>query len=155
METTKYYEGIISTYTDNHRISDYKSSTIIFLIAISIPTVVALRSDLPTFIPLPLLLVLPLSAIICLLLSIYPRFNITPGYPFFFKRSLRPDDFGAPPKDDLELVTLFRNRCVTLATILYWKIIFFRLAVGICLFYLAILLVLTIADGIHDLLTPS
>ena len=93
-ETKKYYEGLISAYTDNLRTSDYKSSTIMFLLAISIPAVVALRDDLPKFIPLSLLLLLPLAAIIFLPLSIYPRFKTTPGYPFYFRRSVGPDDFG-------------------------------------------------------------
>ena len=148
-ETRKYYDGLISTYTENLRISDYKSSTILFLLAISISTVAALRNELPDFIPLSLLLLLPLLAIISFLLSIYPRFSATPGYPFFFKRSVGPDDFGTPPESDEEQLILLRNRCVSLAKILYSKVFYFRLALGICLLYLGLLLVLAVGDALH------
>ena len=111
--------------------------------------IVALRNDLPEFIPLSLLLLLPLSAIIFLLLSIYPRFSNTPDYPFFFRRSVGPDEFGDPPEDNREQLILFRNRCVSLATILYRKVLFFRIALGICLFYAAVLLALAIGDAVH------
>src|SRR5208337_453267 len=63
--------------------------------------------------------------------------------------SVGPDDFGDPPENNREQLILFRNRCVSLATILYWKVLFFRIALGICLFYAAVLLALAIGDAVH------
>jgi hypothetical protein len=88
------------------------------------------------------LLLLQLFAIILLVLAIYPRFVVIPGFPFLVKRSIAPDDFVTPPDDDNELLALFRVCCAALAKILYWKILFFRIAMGACLIYLGILFVL-------------
>jgi hypothetical protein len=95
------------------------------------------------------LLLLPLFAIILLILAIYPRFVVTPGFPFFVKRSVRPDDFVTPPDDEEELLALFRNRCAALAEILYWKIVLFRIAMAACLLYLVILFALSIGGALH------
>ncbi len=54
-----------------------------------------------------------------------------------------------PPDDEKELLALFRNRCAALAQILYWKIVLFRIAMGACLIYLAILFVLSIGGVLH------
>jgi hypothetical protein len=143
-ETIKYFEGLLTTYTDNIRISDIKSNIILFILAFSIPTVAAFRTQLPFYMPLYLLLLLPLFSIIVLVLAIYPRFVVTPGFPFFIKRSVVPEDFVTPPDDEKELLALFRTRCAALARILYWKIFLFRIAMGGCLIYLAVLFLLAI-----------
>jgi hypothetical protein len=57
--------------------------------------------------PLLLLLLLPLFSIILLVLAIYPRYVVTPGFPFFIKRSVEPEDFVTPPDDDKELLLSF------------------------------------------------
>jgi hypothetical protein len=113
-------------------------------LAISIPSVAAFRAQLPAYTPFFLLLLLPLFSIILLVLAIYPRFVITPGFPFFIKRDVSPDDFVPPPDDDKELLQLFRVRCAALAKILYWKILLFRIAMVACLTYLAVLFALAI-----------
>jgi hypothetical protein len=126
-----------------------------FILAFSIPTVAPFRAQLPSFIPLYLLLLLPLFSIIALVLAIYPRFVITPGFPFFIKRSVVPDDFKAPPENDEELLALFRIRCAALAKILYWKILLFRIAMASCLLYLAVLFLLAIGGVFYPLPTES
>lgn len=154
-DTIKYFESLLTIYTDNIRISDIKSNIILFFLAISIPTVAAFRAQLPTFMPLFLLMLLPLFSIILLVLAIYPRFVITPGFPFFIKRSIRPEDFVTPPDDEKELLELFRIRCAALAKILYWKILLFRIAMAACLIYLAILFVLAIGGILHPMATEG
>ena len=149
-DTNKYFESLLTIYTDNIRISDVKSNIILFFLAISIPTLVAFRAQLPLYLPLYLLLLLPMFSIILLILAIYPRFVATPGFPFFIKRSVAPDDFVIPPEDENELLALFRTRCAALAKILYWKILLFRIAMGVCLFYLAILFVLAIGGAVAE-----
>lgn len=96
-DTVKYFEGLITVYTDNIRISDIKSNIILFLLAISIPTVVAFRLQLPAYMPLFLLLLFPLFSIIVLVVAIYPRFVTTPGFPFFIKRSVLPENSSRRP----------------------------------------------------------
>ena len=46
-DTIKYFEGLLTVYTDNIRISDIKSNIILFFLAISIPTVAAFRTQAP------------------------------------------------------------------------------------------------------------
>jgi hypothetical protein len=150
-DTIKYFEGLLTIYTDNIRISDIKSNIILLFLAISIPTVSAFRLQLPVYMPLFLLLLLPLFSIILLVLAIYPRFVVTPGFPFFIKRSVVPEDFGVPPDDDKELLALFRVRCAALAKILYWRILLFRIAMGACLIYLAVLFALAIGGVFYPL----
>jgi hypothetical protein len=154
-DTVKYFEGLLTVYTDNIRISDIKSNIILFFLAISIPTVAAFRAQLPTYVPFFLLLLLPLFSIIALVLAIYPRFVVAPGFPFFIKRSVEPEDFVSPPDDDTELLALFRARCAALAKILYWKIVLFRIAMASCLIYLAVLFVLALGGVFFPLPTDS
>ena len=150
-DTIKYFEGLLTIYTDNIRISDIKSNIILFFLAISIPTVAAFRAQLPSYMPLLLLMLLPLFSIILLVLAIYPRYVVTPGFPFFIKRSVSPDDFVTPPDDEQELLGLFRSRCAALAKILYWKILFFRIAMAGCLIYLVILFALAMGGVMHPI----
>jgi hypothetical protein len=152
-ETIKYFDTLLAIYTDNIRISDVKSNIILFFLAISIPTIVAFRAQLPLYVPLFLLLLLPLFSIILLILAIYPRFVATPGFPFFIRREVRAGDFVTPPEDADELLDLFRNRCAALAKILYWKVFLFRIAIGVSLFYLAILFFLAIGGALSG--TPA
>ncbi len=153
-DTIKYFEGLLTVYTDNIRISDIKSNIILFFLAISIPTVAAFRTQLPFYMPIFLLLLLPLFSIILLVLAIYPRFVLTPGFPFFIKRTVDPEDFVTPPDDD-KSSRLFRVRCAALAKILYWKIFLFRIAMVGCLIYLAVLFLLAIGGVFFPLPTES
>ena len=105
--------------------------------------------------PFFVLLLLPLFSIILLVLAIYPRFVLTPGFPFFIKRSVDPNDFVTPPDDDTELLALFSTRCAALAKILYWKIFLFRIAMAACLVYLAVLFVLALGAVFFPLPTES
>jgi hypothetical protein len=146
-ETVSYYESLIGTYTDNIRNADTKSNIIIIVILFSISTVAGFRAQFPPYVPIYLLLLLPLCAIIVLLLAIYPRFVVIPGFPFYVRRSMRHDDFVMPPEDGKELMVLFRHRCAALANILYWKIFLFRIAMVLCLVYLVILVILALFEG--------
>ena len=150
-ETISYYESLIGTYTDNIRNADTKSNIIIIVILFSISTVAGFRAEFPPYVPIYLLLLLPLCAIILLLLAIYPRFVVIPGFPFYVRRSMRHDDFVMPPEDGKEGMVLFRHRCAALANILYWKIFLFRIAMVLCLVYLIILAFLALFEGLSSL----
>jgi hypothetical protein len=150
-ETVRYYEGLIGTYTDNIRNADTKSNIIIIVILFSISTVAGFRAQFPPYVPIYLLLLLPLCAIIVLLLAIYPRFVVIPGFPFYVRRSRGPVGFVMPPPEGEELMVLFRHRCAALANILYWKIFLFRIAMVLCLVYLIILAFLALFEGLSSL----
>jgi hypothetical protein len=150
-ETVRYYESLIGTYTDNIRNADTKSNIVIIVILFSISTVTAFRTQFPSFMPIYLLLLLPLCAIIVLILAIYPRFVVIPGFPFYVRRSVRHDDFVMPPEDGKELMALYRHRCRALANILYWKIFLFRIAMVLCLAYMVILVILALLAGLSSL----
>ena len=150
-ETVRYYEGLIGTYTDNIRNADTKSNIIIIVVLFSISTVTAFRNQFPSFMPIYLLLLLPLCAIIVLMLAIYPRFVVIPGFPFYVRRSMQHDDFVTPPEDGKDLLVLYRHRCAALANILYWKIFLFRIAMVLCLIYLIILAFLALFEGLSSL----
>ena len=153
-ETIKYFESLMAMYSDNNRSADSRASTVLFVIAVTIPTIVRFRDELPELIPMYILLTLPLCAIIVLILSIFPRFIAIDGFPFYFSRSVTPADFVLPPDDDSEILSLYRKRCAALATIFYWKMYYFRIALSISLVYLAILLVLTLGGMFHGMAAP-
>ena len=153
-DTSKYFDNLTAIYTDNIRSTDYRACTVLFLLTVSVPTIVAFREELPNSVPLYILLLIPLCGIILLIVSIYPRFIVTPGFPFYFRRNISPADFILPPDDDGELLTLFRNRCAALATIFYWKMHYFRIALAASLVYLAMLLVLTLGGIFHEFAAP-
>ena len=138
-ETVNYYEGLIGVYTDNIRNPDIKSNIILIIILFSISTVTTFRTQFPPFVP------------IYLMLAIYHRFVVIPGFPFYVRRSMRPDDFVMPPADGKELMVLYRHRCAALANILYGKIFLFRIAMVLCLVYLVILVILALFEGLSSL----
>ena len=150
-ETIKYFDSLMDIYTDNIRSLDYRAGTTLVLLGVSIPIIVAFRNELPASIPIFAVLMAPLGAILLLIASIYPHFIVTPGFPFYFKRSIAPADFVVPPDDESELLALFRNRCAALAKIFYWKMHAFRIALGVSLIYFAVLLGLTVGGAFHQI----
>ncbi len=154
-ETIKYFDSLTATYTDNIRSSDYRACTMLFLLTVSVPTIVTFRDEFPSYLPVFGLLILPLFGIIILILSIYPRFIVTPGFPFYYRRSISPADFVLPPDDESQLLALFRNRCAALATIFYWKMRYFRIALGISLSYLVLVLMLVAGEIAREAALPK
>lgn len=144
---TKYFEQLILTYTDNIRVSDFKSNILIFFLSISISAVTSFRAELPRLLPITILVIFPLISIILLILAIYPRFKTVGGYPFYVKVSIGLEDFLEPPESDEAIVLQLRQRCVALASILYRKIALFRVSMAICLIYLLALLLLAACGG--------
>jgi hypothetical protein len=150
-ETVDYFERLIATYTENIRASDFRSNILIVFIAISVSPIMAFRSEFPRYIPMQLLVVVPLCSIILLLISIYPRFLAIPGYPFLVSRSVSPDLFPLPVEDKETTLAQLRSRCVAFAKILYWKVFFFKIAITLGFIYLVALLALTVSSGLMAL----
>jgi len=150
-EAVAYFERLIATYTENIRASDFRSNILIVFIAISVSPLMAFRGEFPRYIPMQLLVVIPLCSIILLLISIYPRFRVIPGYPFYVSRSASPDLFPLPADDPETILAQLRSRCLAFVKILYWKVFFFKIAIALCFIYLAALLALTFWSGIMAL----
>jgi hypothetical protein len=147
----KYFEGLITLYTDNIRQIDFKSNVMIFFLSISISTVSAFRLELPKFVPVYILLALPLCSIMLFIFSIYPRIKKVTGFPFYANRKVVLEDIVGPPEGDEAFVLQLRRRCVALANIFSRKIFLFKTSMIISLVYLAVLFVMAVCGGLLSL----
>ena len=144
-EKCRHFERLIDTYTDNIRASDVKSNIIGIMIIFSVSVLAIFRLEFPSWLPFYIILLLPMGSLFFIILSIYPRFSAFPGFPFYVKASISPTDFSAMPEDDNDLLDAYRKDCASLAKILYRKIMYFKIALGFCFLYFAILFVLAVA----------
>ena len=144
----RLFERLIDTYTENIRASDVKSNVIGIMIIFSMSVLSIFRQDLPSWLPLYIILVVPMCSIFFLAVSIFPRFSTTPGLPFYVKREIGPTDFDIIPEEENDVLQLYRNECATLANILYRKVFHFRIAMAFCFLYFVLLFSLAIAGAL-------
>jgi hypothetical protein len=123
------------------------------MIIFSVSVLSIFRLDFPTWLPFYLILLLPLGSMFFIILSIYPRFSPSPGFPFYVRSIISPNDFAAMPEDDGEILNAYRKDCACLAVILYRKVLLFRIAMAFCFLYFSVLLILAIAGARNP--TPS
>jgi hypothetical protein len=150
-EQRQYFERLIDTYTENIRASDIKTNIVGIMIIFSISVVSLFRPDLPSWLPFYLLLLAPMLSLVFLLLAIFPRFSARPGFPFRIGASVAPSEFATMPKDDGELKLAYETDCSALAEILYWKVLYFRLAMALCFFYVGVLFCLAVGGALGRL----
>jgi hypothetical protein len=146
----KYFEQLNAMYTDNIRAIDFKCNILIFFLSISVGAVTSFRQDLPPFLPMLLLLTVPIASIIILIWSIYPRTIRTSGSHFHVKKNVDAADFADAPEDEEAFIRQLRDRCVILAKILSRKIALFKLSIALCLIYHIVLLVLAAVGGVME-----
>jgi len=146
----KYFEQLNAMYTDNIRAIDFKANILIFFLSISVGAVTSFRPDLPPFVPILLLLTVPIASIIILIWSIYPRTIRTKGSHFHVKKNVDADDFADAPRDEESFIRTLRDRCVVLAKILSRKMWLFKLSIGLCLIYHIMLLALAAVGGVME-----
>jgi hypothetical protein len=144
----RFFERLTDTYTENIRASDVKSNIIGIMIIFSMSVLSIFRSDLPAWLPLYMILVLPMCAIFFLVISIFPRFSTAPSFPFYVKSAISPKDFDTIPEDESDLLRIYRDDCVSLGKILYWKVLYFKIAMVFCFLYFVVLLGLAIAGAL-------
>jgi hypothetical protein len=144
----KYFEQLNAMYTDNIRAIDFKCNILIFFLSISVGAVTSFRPDLPPFLPILLLLTVPIASIIILIWSIYPRTIKSSGSHFHVKKNVEAADFADPPEDEEAFIRQLRDRCVVLAKILSRKVSLFKLSIGLCLIYHVVLLALAAVGGV-------
>jgi hypothetical protein len=146
----KYFEQLNAMYTDNIRAIDFKCNILIFFLSISVGAVTSFRQELPPFLPILLLLTVPIASIIILIWSIYPRTIRTSGSHFHLKKNVEAADFADPPEDEESFVRQLRDRCVVLAQILSRKVSLFKLSIVLCLIYHVVLLALAAVGGVME-----
>ena len=102
------------------------------------------------FLPILLLLTVPIASIIILFWSIYPRTVRSSGSHFHVKKKVDADDFADPPEDEETFIRQLRDRCVMLANILSRKMWLFKISIGLCLVYHIVLLALLAIGGVME-----
>ena len=125
--------GIISgIYTDAIRSSDFKANiALLFLPLLMVPILSAHERGL-AHIPLWVVLTPFLIAYFFLILSIFPRYFRSEKSAFHLSRTAGPQHFTFRHEPEIELEEI-RHRVALLSRILWWKTLYLRLSLGICL----------------------
>jgi len=136
-----HYGNLIGTYTESIRLCDFKANLTVLFVAIMMGPVVASKDKFPNFLPLPLALAPFLIAFFCLLLCVFPRFPRRDTRNFIVVRNPKRSDF-LYSEDKSEDVDQLKLRCAILSGILFWKTLFLKVSLYICLATLAFTFVL-------------
>jgi hypothetical protein len=138
-----HFGNLIGAYADTIRTSDFKANLVVLFVAIMMGPIVAYRDNYPSFLPLPIVLSPFLIAFLCLLLCVYPRYPRRGTRNFIVVRRPRKQDFVFSAEEQVNLEQL-KRRCAILSQILYWKTLFLKTSISICLATLAIVFALLI-----------
>jgi hypothetical protein len=143
----KYFRDFSAVYTDAIRASDFKANiTLLFLPLLMVPILESHRNH---FIEVPLWIILApfLLAYFFLILSIFPRFMRTEKSSFHLSRKAEPDHFTYI-HDPVEELAEAKHRIALLSRILFWKTLYVRLSLGICLVAIPVFGILLAAYGV-------
>jgi hypothetical protein len=128
----KYFHDFSAIYSDAIRSSDFKANiALLFLPLLMVPILSAHERSL-AHIPLWLILTPFLAAYFLLLLAIFPRYMQSEKSSFHLSRTARADHFVFSHDAKIELDEV-RHRVALLARILWWKTLYLRLSLGVCL----------------------
>ena len=132
LKEIKYFRDFAAVYTDAIRSSDFKANiTLLFLPLLMVPILSAHEKTL-AHIPVGLILAPFLVAYFFLILAIFPRFLRTEKSNFHLSRNASADDFTFVHDIDIELEDA-KHRIALLSQILYWKTLYLRLSLTVCL----------------------
>jgi hypothetical protein len=143
----KYFREFSAVYTDAIRASDFKANiALLFLPLLMVPVLESHRNH---FIAVPLWVILApfLVAYFFLILSIFPRFLRNEKSSFHLSRKAQPEDFTYihDPHEELDEA---KHRIALLSRILFWKTLYVRLSLGVCLVAIPVFGVLLAAYGV-------
>jgi Family of unknown function (DUF5706) len=128
----KYFRDFAAVYTDAIRSSDFKANiTLLFLPLLMVPILSAHEKNL-AHIPIGLILAPFLIAYFFLILAIFPRYLRTEKSNFHLSRNARADHFTFTHDLDIELEEV-KHRIALLSRILFWKTMYLRLSLSVCL----------------------
>jgi len=128
----KYFRDFSAIYTDAIRSSDFKANiALLFLPLLMVPILSAHERGLES-VPLWVILAPFLAAYFFLILAIFPRYFRSEKSSFHLSRTAGPHHFTFTHDPTVELDEV-RHRVALLSRILWWKTLYLRLSLGICL----------------------
>lgn len=134
---TKHFRDLSAAYTDSIRASDFKANiALLFLPLLMVPILEAHEKSL-AHIPLWGILAPFLIAYFFLILAIFPRYRKSDKSAFHLSRKAAPHHFTYVHDDAVELEEV-RHRVALLSQILWWKTLYIRVGLGICLIALPV-----------------
>jgi hypothetical protein len=143
----KYFRDFSNVYTDAIRSSDFKANiALLFLPLLMVPILSAHEKSLMQ-IPLWVILAPFLIAYFFLLLAIFPRYLQSEKSAFHLLRNASAEDFTFIHDIEIELEEA-KHRIALLSRILYWKTLYLRLSLTVCLVAIPIFGVLLAVIGV-------
>ena len=143
----KYFRDFAAVYTDAIRSSDFKANiTLLFLPLLMVPILSAHERSFQ-HIPLWLILAPFLTAYFFLILAIFPRYLRTDKSNFHLSRNAAADDFVFIHDLEVELEES-KHRIALLSRILFWKTVYLRVSLGVCLVAIPVFGALLAAYGV-------
>ncbi len=143
----KYFRDFAAIYADAIRSSDFKANiALLFLPLLMVPILTAHERSLQQ-VPLWLILAPFLTAYFFLILAIFPRYLRTDKSNFLLSRKAAAHHFVFNHDLAVELEES-KHRIATLSRILYWKTLYLRLSLGVCLLAIPVFGVLLAAFGV-------
>jgi hypothetical protein len=128
----KYFRDFAAVYTDAIRSTDFKANiALLFLPLLMVPILSAHESSL-AHVPLWLILAPFLIAYFFLILAIFPRYLRSEKSNFHLSRNASAHHFIFTHDLDIELEET-KHRIAFLSQILYWKTLYLRVSLGVCL----------------------
>jgi Family of unknown function (DUF5706) len=128
----KYFRDFSAIYTDAIRSSDFKANiALLFLPLLMVPILSAHESGL-AHVPQSMILAPFLVAYFFLILAIFPRYFRSEKSSFHLSRKASPRHFSFTHDPEVELEEV-RHRVALLSRILWWKTLYLRISLGICL----------------------
>src|SRR5271166_4797989 len=128
----KYFRDFAAVYTDAIRSSDFKANiTLLFLPLLMVPILSAHEKNL-AHIPIGLILAPFLIAYFFLILAIFPRYLRTEKSNFHLSRKAEAHHFVFIHDPNVELEEA-KHRIALLSRILFWKTVYLRLSLSVCL----------------------
>jgi hypothetical protein len=128
----RYFRDFSGIYTDAIRSSDFKANiALLFLPLLMVPILSAHERGLAQ-IPLSVILAPFLIAYFFLILAIFPRYFRSEKSAFHLSRTAGPHHFNFTHEPEIELEEI-KHRVALLSRILWWKTLYLRLSLGVCL----------------------
>ncbi len=122
---TQPYRGLIAQYNDAIRASDFKANIAFLFVEFMMGPILWNYASLPSYLPIPVVLLPFLISYICSFMVLLPRFPKRGARNFLVARNLTPADFDyiAESEDTIDQLKL---RCSVFSEILWWKTLFIR-----------------------------
>jgi hypothetical protein len=129
---TKYFRDLSAAYTDAIRASDFKANiALLFLPLLMVPILDAHEKGL-AHVPLWGILAPFLIAYFFLIMAIFPRYLKSEKSTFHLSRTAAAHHFSFANDEAVELEEV-RHRVALLSRILWWKTLYIRTSLGVCL----------------------